>query len=88
MKSADDLTLAEAVDLIYYGASCKPCMLTRRINLEEMLQQLGPDFLVRDLLPRLRCTSCDQRKEKNRKVYAVTLWKDSTCAMDMMKHWK
>ena len=61
-KPAYLLTLAEAADLIYYGASCATCRETRRIDLAKLRDRLEPDVLVRDIRTRLRCTKCGARK--------------------------
>lgn len=78
-----DMTLAEAVQVLYYGASCNTCRETRRIDLQAMLERLGPDFLVDDLRPRLRCARCGRKD-----VISVMLWKDATATERMMEHWK
>jgi hypothetical protein len=51
-KTAEQLTLAEAVELIVYGASCNRCHETRRIDLAKLRDRLGPRFLVGDIRPR------------------------------------
>lgn len=82
MSGADDLTMKEAVDQIYYGANCRDCQEVRRVDLSQMLQIIGPYALVRDLRPRLRCRKCGGKQ-----IVVTTLWKNSTVAVDMMKHW-
>lgn len=82
-KAAEQLTLAEAVALIEYGACCNPCRETRRVDLAQLVQRFGPDFLVGDIRPRLRCSKCG-----NRQIISVTLWKEATTTHRMMEHWK
>jgi hypothetical protein len=82
-RPAEQLTLAEASDLIHYGASCNRCHETRRIDLAKLAERLGPHFMVGDIRRRLRCSKCGTRK-----VIIVTLWKSSTSSEAMMAHWK
>lgn len=79
-----DLTLDVAIDLIYFGASCEDCKDgVRRIDLGPLLQRLGPEVIVRDVRPRLRCSTCGGRN-----VIISTLWKDATTTERLMEHWK
>jgi hypothetical protein len=82
-KPVDQLTLAEAVELIVYGASCNRCHETRRIDLAQLRDRLGPGFLVDDIRPRLRCAKCG-----NRRIIVVTLWLAATSTERMSAHWK
>lgn len=82
-KPAHDLTLAEAVDHIYYGASCETCRSVRRIDLNRMLAEMGPDALVRDIRPRLACAKCGGKE-----IISVTLWKAATTSHLLMADWK
>jgi hypothetical protein len=82
-KPADLLSLAEAVDLLEYAASCETCKEVRRIDLRAMLARLGPDALVCDIRPRLRCKRCGQKN-----VICVTLWRSATTTERMMERWK
>jgi hypothetical protein len=71
-KAAHELSLAEAAELIEYGASCDRCHETRRIDLHALVQRLGPDYPSNDIRRRLRCSKCGKRG-----VIIVTLWKSS-----------
>lgn len=82
-KSAEQLTLAEAVELIAYGASCNRCHETRRIDLAQLRDRLGPEFPVDDVRPRLRCSKCG-----NRRIITVTLWLSASSTDAMSAHWK
>lgn len=82
-KPAHLLTLDEAADLLFYGASCEACRETRRVDLAKLRDQLGPRVLVRDVRERLRCAKCGGRK-----VIAVTLWQSDTSAAAIMGAWK
>ena len=82
-KPAHLLTLAEAVDSIYFGASCEDCKRGARIDLQRLRDLLGPDILVQDIRPRLRCSECGSKH-----VIVATLWKDSSMSERMMEHWK
>lgn len=82
-KPSNDLTLAEAVDQIFYGASCEDCHEVRRIDLSKLVASLGPDFLVGDVLSRLRCSVCDGRH-----IISVKLRKDATNTERLMERWK
>ncbi len=56
-KTAEQLTLAEAVELIVYGASCNRCHETRSVDLTQLRDRLGPHFLVGERSrPGLFCT--------------------------------
>lgn len=76
------LTLAEAVELIHYGAGCEPCTETRRVDLRKLLEQLGPDVLVRDVRSRLKCAKCGSRR-----VIVTTLWQNATSSESVMESW-
>jgi hypothetical protein len=67
-KTSEHLTLAEAVELIVYGASCNRCHETRRIDLAQLRDRLGPRVLVGQIRRRLRCSKCG-----NRRIIVVTL---------------
>jgi hypothetical protein len=54
-KSAEQLTLAEAVELIVYGASCSQCQETRRVDLAQLRDRLGSGVLLGEIRPRFRC---------------------------------
>ena len=82
-KAAHDLTLAEAVDQIYFGASCNACHEVRRVDLHKLLERFGPDFLVKDINKHLRCSKCGRRGDP-----VTTLWKSATTTERMMGHWK
>lgn len=82
-KTAEQLTLAEAVDLIEFGASCNTCNETRRIDLARLRDQLGPHVLVGEIRPRLRCRKCGTRR-----VISVTLWKESSMTQRMIERWR
>ena len=82
-KPAHLLTLAEAVELIVYGASCNRCHETRRVDLAQLCDRLGPHLLVGDIVPRLRCTKCGERN-----VIIVTLWRSASSTSSMTAHWK
>jgi hypothetical protein len=83
VKVAEDLTLAEAVDQIYYGASCENCKETRQVDLQKLIDRFGPAFKVRGIVKRLRCKKCSGKN-----VRSVTLWKESTMNARLMAHWK
>jgi len=82
-KSAEQLTLAEAVELIVYDANCKRCHVTRRIDLAQLRDQLGQEFLVGDVRPRLRGSKCGSRD-----VIVVTLWQSASSTASITSHWK
>jgi hypothetical protein len=82
-KTTEELRLAEAVELIAYcavaiaatrrGASISPSSANR----------LGPRFLVGDIRPRLRCSTCGSRN-----IIVVTLWQSASSTSSMTAHWK
>ena len=83
-KPAHLLTLAEAIEQIYFGASCENCRDgVRRIDLSRLVVHLGPDILVQDVRPRLRCVKCGGRN-----VIISTLWKDNSMSDRMIEYWK
>lgn len=82
-KNAVELTLAEAVDQIDYGACCNRCRETHRIDLAQLLARFGPHFTVDEIRPRLICTKCDTRE-----IIVVTLWKSASSTEQMTAHWK
>lgn len=82
-KTAEQLTLAEAIELIEYGASCNTCHETRRVDLAQLRDRLGPTFMVGDIRQRLRCAKCG-----NRRIIVVTLWQSASSTSSMSAHWK
>jgi hypothetical protein len=57
------LKLDESVGQIYFGASCEDCRHgLRRIDVSRLVAQLGPDVLVQDVRPRLRCAKCGGKR--------------------------
>jgi hypothetical protein len=78
-QTAHLLTLAEAVDRIYYGASFERCKETRRVDLASVRDRIGASVLVRDVRPRLRCRSCGSRK-----IIVTTLWQTATASASML----
>ena len=57
VRRAEELKLAVAVDLIVYGANCRTCKETRRIDLRRLAETLGPDFLGDSAAP--ECSNVD-----------------------------
>ena len=81
-KTAEQLTLGEAVELIVYDASCNRCHETRRVDLAQLCERLGPRILVGDIRPRLRCSKCGSRN-----IIVVTLWRSASSTPSLMAHW-
>lgn len=46
----------------YYSASCQSCLRKVRISLVRLRSQLGDDFPLGDVRPRLKCSTCGSRK--------------------------
>jgi hypothetical protein len=82
-RTSERLALAEAVELIAYGASCNRCHETRRVDLARLRDRLGPSVLVGDIRPRLRCSKCG-----NRHIICVTLWLSASSTSSLSAHWK
>jgi hypothetical protein len=83
MTPVDDLTLAEGVELLVYGADCRTCKTgTRRIDLKRLLERLGPNIRMRDIRPLLRCSACGGKD-----VIVVMHWKSATTTDRMTAHW-
>jgi hypothetical protein len=83
MPLAEDLTLAEAVEQIVYGADCRDCKEVRRLDLAIMRDRLGADFRVGDLRPLLTCPICGGRR-----IIVATHWKSATTSERMTADWK
>lgn len=81
MTTAMDLTIAEAIQKIAYGASCTVCDETRRIDLATL--PLPADTRVRDIRQHLRCAKCGKKD-----IIAVTLWLDASTTNLMVAEWK
>lgn len=79
---ADDLTLREAIEKLYYGAECKPCGEVRYVNLLRAAARCGLDMKVRELRPRLRCSKCG-----NKAVIVTTLWRSASTSEQAMRRW-
>ena len=82
-KPSNELTLAEAVDQIYYGASCEDCHEVRKIDLHKLLADLGPDFMVGDIMHKLKCQQCGGKN-----IITAKLRKDATSTERLMERWK
>ena len=54
--------LAHVDDSYYYGAYCRKCRHTARLSLLKLRVQLGDDFPLKDVRPRLRCQRCRSRQ--------------------------
>jgi hypothetical protein len=53
--------LAHVDDRYYYGCYCGACKHTARLSLVKLRAQLGDDFPLRNVRPRLRCRQCGSR---------------------------
>jgi hypothetical protein len=53
--------LAHVDDTYYYGADCQSCLRSRRLSLVRLRAMLGDDFPVKDIRPRLKCTTCGSK---------------------------
>jgi len=54
--------LAQVDDHYYFGADCQSCLRSRRLSLTRLRATLGDDFPVKDIRPRLKCTTCGSRR--------------------------
>lgn len=54
--------LAQVDDRYYFAADCQSCRRARRISLARLRATLGDDFPVKDIRPRLKCTTCGSRR--------------------------
>lgn len=82
-RTAENLTLAEAVELLHYGACCNKCQEVRRIDLQALMNRFGADFLVERIRPHLICKKCG-----NRAIIVTTLWRSASTSDRMTEHWK
>ena len=54
--------LADITDAYYYGVSCQSCLRSARISLARLRGVLGDDYLVVDVVKRLRCRTCKSKQ--------------------------
>jgi hypothetical protein len=54
--------LREVDDTYYYGVSCPSCLRAQRISLVRLRGVLGDDYRLVDVLKRLKCGTCGNRK--------------------------
>ena len=55
-------TLADVDDSFYYGASCRGCSHTARLNLVKLRDYLGATFPLINIRHRLKCDRCGGRQ--------------------------
>jgi hypothetical protein len=79
---ADDLTLQEAIEKIFYGAECRRCKEVRHVKLVRLVPVLGLNFKVRDIRRRLKCSKCG-----NKEIIVTTHWKASTTSQQLIANW-
>jgi hypothetical protein len=53
--------LSDVDDTYYYGADCRSCLRSSRISLVRLRATLGDDFPLKDIRPRLKCTTCGSK---------------------------
>jgi hypothetical protein len=53
--------LADVDDAYYYAAQCRSCLRHRRMSLVRLRATLGDDFPLKDVRPRLKCTTCGSK---------------------------
>jgi hypothetical protein len=54
--------LADVDDRYYYGVSCPSCMRKARISLTRLRAMLGDDYLVVNVVSRLKCRTCGSKQ--------------------------
>lgn len=57
----EDAKLGELDDRYYFAANCQACQHSARLSLVRLRAQLGDDFPLFDVRPRLKCTRCGSR---------------------------
>jgi hypothetical protein len=62
MVSYSTAKLCEVDDTYYYGVSCSSCLRAQRISLVRLCALLGDDYRVIDVLKRLKCSTCGNRR--------------------------
>lgn len=68
-KTVEQLPLADAVEEIFYGASCNRCRETRHVDLVQLRDRLGPQFLVGNIRRRLRCSKGGTRRVQSNQTH-------------------
>lgn len=54
--------LSDVDDTYYYGVGCSSCLRHARISLVRARESLGADLPLADLLKRLKCSTCGNKK--------------------------
>jgi hypothetical protein len=79
--NANDLTIAQAIKLLAYGASCEDCHEIRYVDLAAL--PLPPDTRVGDIRQHLRCATCGGKN-----IITTKLWRSATTTEAMVAKWK
>lgn len=77
------LRLGSAWRELVYTANCRDCGHWTRVDLKRIAEQLGDDFPLRDLRPRLTCGKCGGKR-----IIISTVDKDSTAAASHLSRWR
>jgi hypothetical protein len=62
MISYNTARLRDLTDAYYYGVSCPVCLRAHRLSLERLRQRLGDSYLLIDVLKRLKCGTCGNKR--------------------------
>jgi hypothetical protein len=62
MVSYSTAKLGEVDDTYYYGVNCPSCLRAQRISLVRLRGVLGDDYRLVDVLKRLKCGTCGNKK--------------------------
>lgn len=83
LRSPADLHAGSASRELVYTASCGDCRHWTRVDLKRIAAQLGDEFPLRDLRPRLKCAKC-----AGKRIIISTVDKDSTAAASHLSRWR
>jgi hypothetical protein len=83
MSDVWSMRLEEAAKLVYYGAECRACKGPPvLIDLESLIPKLGPDFPVKNLRERLKCSECGSKQ-----VITGILFRNNTATDRLIERW-
>lgn len=75
-----ELTLAQAVERLAYCVSCHQCGHKARIDLQKLIERLGPQYRIGEIRSRLRCSKCGAGEQ-----IILVLWRGTTSTPRMLE---
>ena len=62
-------TLSDLIESFHLYGVCETCQRVAKVDLQMLIDKLGPDYTVAQVRQRLRCQGCHTRTQNMRIVY-------------------